>query len=237
MNGKQYLLQFKYAWWTQPSALLILCTTQTLKHWVFKLRKLFIFSTENGKKNLGAVLIFRLSRVESGDFFLFWGGVTLLQWEQWGISSRFTEFKGRGAIENWPLMKGIIRIQQSLVRGSGKFYFDTSIILVAFTPASPPPTPCPPQKINNDRSPLFVNIRLRNNSQLDCGLWWWIPPKLSKPLSPIYSLGYQSPIYSLGSQSPIYSLGSVWSCIYVYVYLYVIPFLFIPMYHNYKLAK
>ena len=108
-------------------------------------------------------------------------------------------------------MKGIIRIQQSLVRGSGA--------------------------LNNDRSPLFVNIRLRNNSQLDCGLWWWIPPKLSKPLSPIYSLGYQSPIYSLGYQSPIYSLGSVWSCIYVYVYLYVIPFLFIPMYHNYKLAK
>ena len=122
-------------------------------------------------------------------------------------------------------MKKIIRIQQSLVRGSGKSYCDTSIILVAFIPAPPP---CPPQKINNDRSPLFVNIRPRNNSQLDCGLWWWIPPKLSKPLSPIYSLGYQSPIYSL---------SSVWSCIYVYVYLYVIPFLFIPMYHNYKLAK
>ena len=73
-----------------------MCTTQTLKHWVFKLRKLFIFSTENGKKNLGAVLIFRLSRVESGDFFLFGGGVTLVQGEQRGISSRFTEFKGRG---------------------------------------------------------------------------------------------------------------------------------------------
>ena len=66
--------------------------TTTLQHWVFKLRKLFIFSTENGKKNLGAVLIFRLSRVG--------GGVTLVQGEQRGISSRFTEFKGRGAVEN-----------------------------------------------------------------------------------------------------------------------------------------
>ena len=64
-------------------------------------------------------------------------------------------------------MKKIIRIQQSLVRGSGKSYCDTSIILVAFIPAPPPR---PPQKINNDQSPLFVNIRLRNNSQLDCGL-------------------------------------------------------------------
>ena len=60
-------------------------------------------------------------------------------------------------------MKKIIRIQQSLGRGSGKSYCDTSIILVAFIPAPLPP--CPPQKINNDRSPLFVNIRLRNNSQ------------------------------------------------------------------------
>ena len=65
-------------------------------------------------------------------------------------------------------MKRIIRIQQSLVRGSGKSYCDTSIILVAFIPAPPPPLP--PSEVNNDRSPLFVNIRLRNNPQLDCGL-------------------------------------------------------------------
>ena len=121
-------------------------------------------------------------------------------------------------------MKKIIRIQQSLGRGSGKSYCDTSIILVAFIPAPLPP--CPPQKINNDRSPLFVNIRLRNNSQPS--LTVVCDDEFLPPLSPIYSLGYQSPIYSL---------GSVWSCIYVYVHLYVIPFLFIPMYHNYKLAK
>ena len=55
-------------------------------------------STENSKKNLGAVLIFRLNRVESGDFLFVWGGGGrhMASGEQRDISSRFTEFKGRG---------------------------------------------------------------------------------------------------------------------------------------------
>ena len=43
-------------------------------------------------------------------------------------------------------MKGTIRIQQSLVRGSGKSYCDTSIILVAFIPDPPPTPPLPPSE-------------------------------------------------------------------------------------------
>ena len=72
--------------------------TQTLKHWIFKLRNLFIFSTENGKKNLGAVLIFRLNKVESGDFLFVWGGggVTWLQGNRGTSVVVLRNLKGEG---------------------------------------------------------------------------------------------------------------------------------------------
>ena len=117
-------------------------------------------------------------------------------------------------------MKGTTRIQQSLVRGSGKFYCDTSIILVAFTLAPPAPPPLPSL---GSQSPIYSL-----GSQLPIySLGSHSPIDSLGSHSPIYSVGSHSPIYSVGSQSLIYSLGSVWSCINVYVYLFICHSFFI----------